>query len=231
MTAWADAVVDATRAAYEPLASPAAAGPMAAYMKGVAPFLGIASPARRAAQRAAWAPHGRPDEADVAAAADALWARPEREYQYAACDLLARFVPRVCGASFLAGTVEPLLVTKPWWDTVDGLGSAAVRPLVARHPELVVDVVARWSESGDRWLVRSAVLHQLGRKARTDDDLLFALCRRHGADREFFVAKAIGWALRDYGRTAPDAVRAFVAATPLQRLSMREARKHLGPNA
>lgn len=226
MTAWADAVVAATQTAFAPLASPSEAPAMVAYMKHVAPFLGIKAPARRAAQRDAWAPHGRPDEADLAAAADALWALPEREYQYAASDLLGGFAPRAVGPAFLEATVEPLLVTKPWWDTVDALGSAAVRPLLLRHPARVA-VVGRWSESGDRWLVRSAILHQLGREADTDRALLFALCRRHAADREFFVAKAIGWALRDLARRAPDEVRAFVAATTLQPLSVREATKHL----
>lgn len=227
MSDWAAAVVAATRRAYEPLAVPADAGPMAAYMKGVAPFLGIRTPVRRVALRAAWTPLGPPPAADdLAAAARALWAVPEREYPYAACDLLARFVGRHAPASFLAGTVEELLVTRPWWDTVDALGSAAVRPLVARFPELVA-VSEGWSGSGDRWLVRSAILDQLGRRAATDQDRLFARCRRHGGDREFFVAKAIGWALRDYARTAPEAVGAFVASTALQPLSVREALKHV----
>lgn len=226
MSEWADAVVASTVEAFAPLASPADAPAMVAYMKGVAPFLGIKAPARRRVQRDAWAPHGRPRQDDVAEAAAALWALPEREYQYAACDLLGWFVPRVCRPPFLEATVEPLLVAKPWWDTVDALGSAAVRPLLARHPDPLA-VVARWSGSGDRWLVRSAILHQLGRKASTDVEVLFDLCRRHGDDREFFVAKAIGWALRDLARTAPDEVRAFVAVTPLQPLSVREATKHL----
>ena len=223
---WAATVVTRLDAAFAPVAVPADAAPMAAYMKGVAPYLGIRTPARRAAQRDAWRTLARPRQADVAEVADLLWARDEREYQYAACDLLAWFVPRVCRAPFLAATVQRLVVTKSWWDTVDSLRSAAVGPLVARHPELV-SVVRDWSESGDRWLVRSAIIHQLGRKGTTDEALLFELCRRHAADPEFFVAKAIGWALREYAKTAPDAVRRFVASTPLRPLSAREATKHL----
>ena len=226
VSAWAADVVERVAAAFGPAAVPADAAPMAAYMKGVAPFLGIKTPARRAAQRDAWQNLGRPRQADVAAAADLLWARPEREYQYAACDLLAWYVPKVCRPPFLAGAVQPLIVAKSWWDTVDSLRSAAVGPLVARHPELVA-VIRSWSESGNVWLVRSAIIHQLGRKATTDEALLFELCARHGADRECVVAKAIGWALREHARRAPDAVRAFVAATPLQNLSVREATKHL----
>jgi len=223
---WAAGATARVEAAFAPVAVAGDAAPMAAYMKGVAPFLGIKTPARRAAQRDAWRTLARPTPADLAAAADLLWARPEREYQYAACDLLAWFVPRVCRAPFLTGCVERLIVTKSWWDTVDGLRSAAVGPLVAKHPELV-GVVRGWSESGNRWLIRSAIIHQLARKATTDEALLFELCRRHGDDREFFVAKGIGWALREYAKTAPEAVRAFVAATALQPLSVREATKHL----
>jgi len=223
---WAADVIARTEAALQPLACVADAGPMAAYMKGVAPFLGIRSPARRAAQRSAWRGLDPPTPRDLTAAATWLWVCPEREYQYAACDLLARFVPEVCGATFLRGTVERLIVTRSWWDTVDALRSAAVGPLTAGHPELVA-VIRRWSDSGDRWLARSAIIHQLGRGATADEALLFELCRRHASDREFFVAKAVGWALRDHARTAPDAVRAFVASTPLQALSVREATKHL----
>ena len=226
MSEWADDVVARTHDVYAAVAIAADAAPMVAYMKGIAPFLGIKTPARRKAQFAVWRNLPRPRQDDIAAAARALWALDEREYQYAACDLLGWFVPRACRAPFLASTVQGLIVTKSWWDTVDGLRSAAVGPLVARHPELVT-VIRAWSESGDRWLVRSAVIHQLGRKATTDEALLFELCARHGGDSEFFVAKAIGWALREYAKTAPDAVRAFVAATAFQPLSVREATKHL----
>lgn len=222
------AAVDATVAALAPLADPARAEPMRRYMKDVAPFLGIGTPERRAALKAAWRALPAPtDDADLDVAARALWARPEREYHYAACELIGRSVPKHVSPAFLATTVQDLLVTTPWWDTVDTLRSTAVGPMVAAHPSLVA-VIERWSESGDRWLVRSAIIHQLGYGARTDEELLFRLCRRHGDDREFFVAKGIGWALRQHARLAPDAVRGFVASTPLQPLSVREALKHIG---
>lgn len=221
--------VDVTVAALEPLADPARAEEMRRYMKDVAPFLGIGTPERRAAQKAAWgALPPPPTDADLDAAARALWALPEREHHYAACELIGRYAPKHVSTDFLVATVQDLIVTTSWWDTVDSLRSTAVGPLVAAHPPLVA-VIERWSESGDRWLVRSAIIHQLGYGARTDEELLFRLCRRHGGDREFFVAKGIGWALRQHARVAPDAVRAFVAATPLQPLSVREALKHVGP--
>ena len=85
-----------------------------------------------------------------------------------------------------------------------------------------------WWESGDRWLVRAAIQHQRGLKERTDLDRLFTMCDRYAADREFFIAKAIGWALRDVTRWAPDAVQGFVDAHPdLSTVARREARKGL----
>jgi 3-methyladenine DNA glycosylase AlkD len=222
-------VVARTAAALAAVAVPADAAPMQRYMKDVAPFLGIRTPVRTAALKAAWRDvPPLPSVDELAMAVRALWALPEREHQYAACDLLARYVPKAVEPSFLTDVVQELIVTHSWWDTVDTLRSVAVGPLVLAHRDELAPVMERWSESGDRWLVRSAIIHQLAYKQRTDEALLFALCRRHGGDREFFVAKGIGWALRQYAYTAPDAVRAFVANTPLQPLSVREALKHVG---
>jgi 3-methyladenine DNA glycosylase AlkD len=91
-------------------------------------------------------------------------------------------------------------------------------------------VLERWLDSGDLWLERTAILHQLGYGDRTDADFLFRACLTHAASTEFFLRKAIGWALRHYARTDPDAVLAFVAdhADELSGLSRREALKHLG---
>jgi 3-methyladenine DNA glycosylase AlkD len=229
--AWAGDAVAAARAALEPLADPDRAAGMAAYMRHRFPFHGIPSPARKAALRTAW--HGLPVPlaAGLATAATALWDLPEREYQYAACDLLDRYAAGRGGVGdpgLLEGTVERLVTSRSWWDSVDLLRSAAVGPLVAAHPGLVT-VLERWIESDDRWLVRSAIISQLGYRERTDAGLLFAFCARRAADREFFVAKAVGWALRTYARVAPDDVRAFVRAHPeLTPLARREALKHLG---
>jgi 3-methyladenine DNA glycosylase AlkD len=228
---WAASAVEAAVAALEPLADPERAVPMAAYMRGQFPFLGIGTPTRTAALRAAWRDLPSPDDDELADAAAALWRLPEREYQYAACDLLGRWISR-CGPGFLTGgpsgaTVERLITSRSWWDSVDALRKVAVGPLVAAHPELVT-VLRRWIDADDRWLVRSAIIHQLGYGARTDAELLFAFCARRATEREFFVAKAIGWALRTHARREPDAVRRFVADHPeLTPLARREALKHL----
>jgi len=234
---WSGSVVAAAVAALEPLADPVRAVPMAAYLRDQFPFLGIGTPARTAALKVAWRSFPVPTAGELAAAAEALWALPQREYRYAACDLLGRFVRPttgltsaaglVAGADGRGGTVERLITTDSWWDTVDALRSVAVGPLVAANPALVA-VTDRWIDADDRWLVRSAIIHQLGYRERTDADRLFRYCAHRATDREFFVAKAIGWALRTHARTDPGAVRRFVATHPqLTSLARREALKHL----
>jgi 3-methyladenine DNA glycosylase AlkD len=226
LSGWPSAAVEATVEALDPLADPVRAAPMAAYMRGRFAFLGIGSPARTAAQKAAWRELPAPSGSELADAAQALWGLPQREFQLAGCDLLFRW-HRVLTADQLTGAIEPLITTRSWWDTVDSLRKAAVGPLVAAHPELV-GVLWRWIDAQDRWLVRSAIIHQLGYGPDTDADLLFRFCARRATDREFFVAKAIGWALRTYARRAPDAVRGFVAEHPeLTPLARREALKRL----
>jgi 3-methyladenine DNA glycosylase AlkD len=224
---WADDVVVATRAALEPLSDLRAAEGMRAYMKDIAPFLGIKTPQRRAALRDAWRPLGSPSgPADLARAAEKLVDLAEREFAYAAADLLTRH-RRVMDEGFLADPVESLLLTKPWWDTVDALGTAAVSPLCRRFPS-TRSVVLRWSDSGDRWLVRSAIQHQRGWREASDVAFVLSLCADHAHDREFFVQKAIGWALRDLAVVDSQAVSAFVDAHPeLTRVAVRESEKGL----
>jgi len=221
-TVWVDATVEALT----PLADPDRATPMRAYMKDVSPFLGITSTIRRSAQRSAWRGLPALSPPEVADAARALWALPEREYQYAACDLLAREARRLPG-DFVADPVESLLTDRPWWDTVDALGTAVITPLVAAHPDQV-PTMWRWLDSGDRWLIRAAIQHQRGLKDRTDLDRLLAMCDRFASDREFFIAKAIGWALRDVTRWDATAVQGFVDAHPdLSTVARREALRGL----
>ena len=213
--------IGALEAALTARADPTKAVAMAAYMKDHFPFLGVPSPERRQAQREALGDWKAPTAEELDTFARTCWARDEREYQYAACDLLVRHVKRL-GPDVL-DLCEELITTKSWWDTVDVLAARVVGPH-ARRP-----VIARWLTSGDLWLERAAILHQLGYEDRTDEAFLFHACLAHAASTEFFHRKAIGWALRQYARVAPDAVRTFVTdhADELSGLSKREALKHL----
>ena len=169
----------------------------------------------------------KPAEADLRDVAVGVWSLPEREFQYFGLDYLRRHV-RVGKAGFLT-TAEHLIVTRSWWDTVDSLAAHVVGPLVRAHPALV-PVMDRWITDANLWRVRTALLHQLLAKQATDADRLFDYCRTQAGHPDFFVRKAIGWALRDYAKTDPAAVRAFIEqyGSGLAPLSVREATKHLG---
>ncbi|MFI8933494.1 DNA alkylation repair protein [Streptomyces sp. NPDC053474] len=223
----ADTVMDRLTTIYAEAADPARAAEMRAYMKDVAPFLGLASGVRRDLARTVLAGTPRPDEADCAALALRCWRLPEREYHYFAVDYLRRHVKR-CSSGFLP-VARHLVTTVPWWDTVDLLAAHVVGGLVAADRELAADMDA-WSADDDLWAVRTALLHQLRYKERTDSDRLFAYCARQAGHPDFFVRKAVGWSLREYAKTDPDAVRAFVERhrAALSPLSVREALKNIG---
>jgi len=197
---------------------------MAAYMRDQFSFVGIATPMRVALQRDVVARFGPLGPDDLTAFASACWARDEREYQYAACWVLRRRVG-VLDRQFLR-TAQHLITTKSWWDTVDELAAHVVGPIVRadRSQRAVMD---RWLADDDIWLARTAILHQLSWKDDTDADWLFDACLRRAADSEFFIRKAIGWALRSFSYVDPAAVEQFVGAhtDELSGLSQREAMK------
>jgi 3-methyladenine DNA glycosylase AlkD len=208
-------------------ADPTKAQPMRAYMRNQFPFLGIKSSQVKALSRTVLAGLPAPTESDLVAVALGCWELPEREYQYFACGMLQRFA-KVCSAGFMP-TAEHLIVTKSWWDTVDTLASHLLGTMVSRHPRLLA-TMDRWSTQENLWLVRTALLHQLTYKKETDAERLFRYCLDQAEERDFFIRKAIGWALREYARTEPEAVRAFVRANQarLSPLSVREALKNIG---
>ncbi|WP_328743265.1 DNA alkylation repair protein [Streptomyces caniferus] len=222
----ADTVLSRLTSAYPPAGDPVRAAGSAAYLKGVCPFLGIPTPERRALDRTILKDLPRPDETDCTAVALRCWALREREYHHFAVDYLRRHVSR-CSSGFLPVARE-LVTTTSWWDTVDALAVHVVGALVAADPRLAREMDG-WIEDDDLWVARTALLHQLRFKERTDVARLFAYCLRQAGHRVFFIRKAIGWALREYAKTAPEAVRGFVAAhrERLSPLSVREAMKHL----
>jgi 3-methyladenine DNA glycosylase AlkD len=194
---------------------------MASYMRNQFPLVGIQTTPRRKLARAALSDLPRPAEPDLVEASTALYKLAPREYQYAAVELVAANVA-VCSPGFVEH-LEWMVTTKSWWDTVDGLASAVAGPLVLRHPALV-ETMDRWIEHENVWLARTAILHQLRYKSRTDPERLFHYCELRASDREFFIRKAIGWALREYSKTAPEAVLAFISQheRTLSGLSRRE---------
>ncbi len=124
-------------------------------------------------------------------------------------------------------TLEYLLVIKSWWDTVDTIATGTLGVHFQRYPVVRRKYLARWRKSDNFWLRRASLLFQLGYKKDTDFALLCDIICENLGSQEFFINKAIGWALRQYTRTDPEAVRRFVAETPLHPLSAREALKWL----
>ncbi|MER5461833.1 DNA alkylation repair protein [Streptomyces sp. NPDC002668] len=222
----ADTVMERLTAVYPAGADPTRAAEAAAYMKDIAPHLGIYTSARRALSRTVLQGTPRPDEADCTAIALRCWELPEREYQYFAVDYLRRYVGR-CSSGFLP-VVRRLVVNLSWWDTVDALASHVVGPLVTADTELK-SAMDTWIDDDNLWVARTALLHQLRYKDATDTERLFRYCLTRADDPDFFIRKAIGWCLREYAKTDPDAVRDFVdgARDRLSPLSVREATKHL----
>ncbi|MFC6238273.1 DNA alkylation repair protein [Longivirga aurantiaca] len=228
MTAPDLALVDAVRAALGAQADAGRAPAMRAYMKSEMPFLGVAKPARVAALRPVWAAHPLADrevwEATVRALYDDAAYREER---YAALALLDRG-KRWRDAS-LVPLLEHLVVTGAWWDLVDEVAGRTVSPLRRAFPTEMDPVIRLWSRSDDLWLRRTSVLSQLGARGDVDRDLLADVVLAAAPSTEFFLRKAVGWALRDLAHRDPAWVRAFVAEheADLSPLSRREALKNL----
>ena len=219
------APTDELRAALVALADAERAAPMAAYMRDKFVFLGITAKDRRAATKA-WlrdAKQAAPD--DLLALARWCWDQPEREFHHVGADALR------AGATNLRArdldTVRGFVTDKSWWDTVDALAAWTVGPLVAQHD--LGAAMDEWIHDDNMWVARTAILHQLGYKEATDGDRLFRYADVRAADTEFFIRKALGWALRQHARVAPDEVRAFVESRreQLSGLTVREALKHL----
>jgi 3-methyladenine DNA glycosylase AlkD len=211
---------------FEQNADPAQAGPMKKYMRDQFEYLGIKTPQSVALQKEFYSKNGLPEIAELDPILRDLWVLPQREFQYVAVGLLGRCEGQI-PATFIK-TIEYLIVTKSWWDTVDSLAGGMVGMHFKRFPEVRKKYLPKWRASTNFWLRRTTILFQLGYKRDTDFDLLCDIIRENLGSKEFFINKAIGWALRQYARTDPKAVKKFVNATrDLSPLSRREAMKHL----
>jgi 3-methyladenine DNA glycosylase AlkD len=215
--------IKAIETALTPLADHHLAIAMAAYMKNHFAFLGIPTPARRAAIKAL----PKPDPAQVLGIVQTLWMKCEREYQYVALDLLDSMAIKIEPRATLT-LIEELALQKSWWDSVDGFAGIA-SGILRRNPNLR-DIVWRWSAHPSFWVNRLAILHQNGWRHETDSSILFKLCLAHAESKEFFIRKAIGWALRDYAWVNAPTVQDFVQQNRarLAKLSIREALKNVG---
>lgn len=217
------AAADDIRATLRLAADPSRAAGQQAYMKSPMPYLGVPLPEVRRIVRRAAGDLRSPD--DARRLARELWdGATHREERYAGMILLGAAVVR--GDLDTVALIEHMVRTGRWWDITDEL-AGRVRELHDRHPVETARLVRRWSVDEDMWMRRIAILSQLGRRDRVDLALLVELLEPNLADPEFFIRKAIGWALRDAARAHPDWVREYAATHDLSPLSRREALKHL----
>jgi 3-methyladenine DNA glycosylase AlkD len=215
------------KAIFEKHANPADAGAMKKYMRDQFEFLGIKTPARAALMKEFIKEHGLPPLGELDAIVRDLWSLPQREFQYTANGLIGRLQKKL-EPDFIS-TLEYLIVTKSWWDTVDSVAGDTVGAHFKRFPKIREKYLKKWRRSDNFWLRRTALLFQLGYKEETDFELLCEIIRENLGSDEFFINKAIGWALRQYAWTNPAPVKKFVKATKeLSPLSRREALKNIG---
>lgn len=220
-----DPVVDSLVRLLESQADPQNAEPMKRYLRNKFDFLGIKSPQRRELMQRHLADHREDTRAKLRPLVRKLWDLPYREYQHVAVDLLERFESTLTADDL--GLLQHLVTHKSWWDTVDGLAASVVGPLLRRLPEARDGVIDTWRRSDNLWLRRTTLIFQLKYREETDAGLLFSIVRDNADSSEFFLQKAIGWALREYSKTDAEAVVNFVESETLPSLSKREALKWL----
>ena len=194
---------------------------MAKYMKNLFPFVGISSPERKNMVVELRKDFKPKNAQELKNWISLLWEMTEREYQYVGMDYLQKDV-NLLEIEDIA-YFEFLITTKSWWDSIDLISGNYLGKFLIKYPEIFEETVVRFSKSENMWLNRAAIVCQLGYRERTNTDLLERAIVPHLESKEFFHQKAIGWALRQYGKTNPQWVKDFVASHTLKPLSRREA--------
>lgn len=153
------------------------------------------------------------------------WQQPQREMQYTAIELLAQYKKE--WTKEIIELIELMLINKSWWDSVDHIATELTGPYFIIFPQQIKTVAGRWNKSDNIWLQRSSIMFQKRYKKDTDTKLLEKYILNCAASKEFFVQKAIGWALREYSKTNAAWVKKFVSRHELAPLSKREALKRV----
>ncbi len=199
------------------------AGWQKAYLRHQFDFYGVSSPEQQAIRKEVFREAGVPAPENVEPLIRELWALPQREYQYFGMFLVEKIIKKA-DKDFIS-VLEFMIVNKSWWDTVDLIATHHVGVHFQRFPDLIPIFTRKWLVSGNIWLQRTAILFQLKYKTKTDTSLLFNLIGQLALHKDFFIRKAIGWALREYSKTDAEMVIGFVNDQELSPLSKREALK------
>lgn len=225
----ADTLVAQVRAALAAHADPERAAGQQRYLRSTMPFHGLTAPQRRLVTRPLLEAHRLATREEWESTIRRLWDEAtHREERYTAIDLLRHRAYRGWRDTGLVPLLEHLVTTGAWWDLVDAT-TPVVGEILRAEPGFASQL-RDWSRSQELWLRRASIIGQLDSKGRTDVALLQDCLDANLGDREFFIRKAIGWALRQHARVDPAWVRTYVATrrTRLSPLSVREALKHLG---
>jgi 3-methyladenine DNA glycosylase AlkD len=194
---------------------------MAAYMKNQFDFYGIKRPLLLSIYKPFLNELQSYSWEDKKRCIDWCWEKPQREWQYLALDILIRNRNQLTLKDI--DWLEWLIRTQPWWDTVDTIGSYGVGTWASLYPKAVGKFLKKWTESDHMWLQRCTIIYQLKYKENTDVQVLFTQCDCFKSSKEFFLRKAIGWALRAYADVNAKAVVNYVKKARLQPLSEKEA--------
>ena len=201
---------------------------MEKYMRNQFKFFGLKSPLRKELQRNIIKEFGYPSINDIEYIALNFWNSDERELQYFAMELLQKNINKF--DSNIIDFLETLIQKKSWWDTIDFIAPNLVGKLFINDKKLQNKYITKWINSNNFWLKRSAIISQLRYKEQTDFNLLKELIFITKDDDEFFIRKAIGWALREHSKRFPQEVKQFIKATDLKPLSTREGLKYINKN-
>lgn len=202
---------------------PLLAKSMSKYMRNKFEYFGINSPTRKEISKPLLARTFIPEADKIPEIIMELWNQPQRELQYFALELLQKYAKK--SPIEWINLYEELITTKSWWDSVDGLAANQVGNHFQRYPDLIEDLTNKWMASKNIWLQRTCLIFQLRYKHDTDFELMKSFIIPLVDSNEFFIKKAIGWALRQYGKFNPKAVIDFVENQPMSHLSRKEALK------
>lgn len=218
--------VNQLKTIFEENANPEFAIQMKVYLRDKFEFYGIKTKLRRDLLKTTVANNKEEINTNVRALSKELFNSPFRELHHCGVELFEKHLKKKYQKADI-DQIEYFIITNSWWDTVDFIAKQILGAYLKQFPEETGATISKFSASKNMWLNRSAILFQLGYKSQTDETLFYKLCLQHRHSDEFFIQKAIGWALREYGKTNPESVLNFVKLNTLKPLSKKEAIRNL----
>src|SRR6056297_3568905 len=197
--------------------------PMKHYMRDQFEYVGIQTPLRRKISKPFLKKDKLPPVSELGSIIRAFWMLEGREFQYFGQELAMKY-PKELTKEFI-NTFEFMIETKSWWDTIDMIAKKLVGNYMSRFQKEQNGLLEKWLSSENIWLQRTCLLFQLGYKEKTDTECLFFVIERLKNIDEFFIQKAIGWALREYSKVNPDLVKEYINRTERSKLAFTEGMK------